>query len=1003
MKYLFFLFFFIFCEFYSCHFLKADVQITKELENLTELEYQAPDFKIYSFKIKNDNYNKIYCPELNTISNAGLPVMPFYSFLMEIEGSVKIEIDENNSSKNIDNINISPSPNIWIDDNNNYIKKYEKNYEIYNKNNMFPKTIVEIDKSGIFRGTSFKRIKLYPFQWNPVTKQLKYYKRIKFKLIFNKFIKKKQNIESYSFFEKIKNETILNYKTGINNLNKTIYKKDNNPKKTNKNINSQIINNSIKIFITENGLYKITYDDIKNTGIDPSKINPYSLKLINCNLTHSFNVFCDYNCFKQGDYIEFYARNYEDKFTSSNIYWLCFDYLTENMKNKKINQIQIIDGYPYSFCSQITNFWQSLHFEENSTIYSLLPSPTKIDIWFWERIFTNDNKNYTINIPSPSSINSNAYLKIGFTGRSLFTRNTVINFNNIQNISDDIWAGNVEYVQISEIKQNNIINGDNNIEIISKQINENIDSFYLNWIELDYMRDLKAVDDNLLFSISANDCVEIHINNFNNNNIRLFDITDLSNLKEIKNFKVNEISSKFSIYFQYNISEKNDFFVLCENKIKAPQKIKYVKFDNLKDTSKGADYIIIGPESFIPELNLLGNYRKKTFQRVEIVTIESIYNNFNSGLFSPNAIKDFLKFAYENWTRPAPSFVLLIGDANIDYKDLLKTGKKNIVPTHLSYDSQMGIVPDDNWFVCIEGEDSIPEMAVGRLSGNTNKDISDQVQKIINFETNQDIDLKQILLISDNPDNDTPLDFKYEEIQNELCNYIPDFFEISKIYLDKFSNNAELAKSEIISSINKGSLITNFVGHGGLTNWAGEFMFDSSDIQKLTNQNKLTFAISLNCLSGYFAHFSTYCLTEGFVKTSSKGAVAAFGPSGLSNTSDVKVLGKQIFSNLLKYDRLETGKIIYSAKINAYGSGMSDYAMQMFNLIGDPAVKIKFNPVFCDLDLNGKIELKDIMLALKLFVNVDDNKSIKNNVNNKIDMAFIIYLMHFFSFYNNNI
>jgi len=29
-------------------FFKADVQITKELENLTELEYQAPDFKIHS-------------------------------------------------------------------------------------------------------------------------------------------------------------------------------------------------------------------------------------------------------------------------------------------------------------------------------------------------------------------------------------------------------------------------------------------------------------------------------------------------------------------------------------------------------------------------------------------------------------------------------------------------------------------------------------------------------------------------------------------------------------------------------------------------------------------------------------------------------------------------------------------------------------------------------------------------------------------------------------------
>ena len=42
--------------------------------------------------------------------------------------------------------------------------------------------------------------------------------------------------------------------------------------------------------------------------------------------------------------------------------------------------------------------------------------------------------------------------------------------------------------------------------------------------------------------------------------------------------------------------------------------------------------------------------------------------------------EEFLAYAYHRWRRPSLRYVLLLGDASYDFKDLLGTGVKNHVP-----------------------------------------------------------------------------------------------------------------------------------------------------------------------------------------------------------------------------------------------------------------------------------------------------------------------------------
>ena len=100
-------------------------------------------------------------------------------------------------------------------------------------------------------------------------------------------------------------------------------------------------------------------------------------------------------------------------------------------------------------------------------------------------------------------------------------------------------------------------------------------------------------------------------------------------------------------------------------------------------------------------------------------------------------------------------------------------------------------------------------------------------------------------------------------------------FGSDKVYLSTF-DEVEDATEEIISNIEKGELITNYVGHGSVTNWSNKTLFKTSNISSLDNDGRLPFVITLNCLNGFFSQPSNYSLGEEFVMAKDKGAIACF-------------------------------------------------------------------------------------------------------------------------------
>ncbi len=85
----------------------------------------------------------------------------------------------------------------------------------------------------------------------------------------------------------------------------------------------------------------------------------------------------------------------------------------------------------------------------------------------------------------------------------------------------------------------------------------------------------------------------------------------------------------------------------------------------------------------------------------------------------------------------------------------------------------------------------------------------------------------------------------------------------------------------MLSAINSGALIVNYVGHGARHFWADEYLLHNDRAPMLSNTTKLPFFVPMTCLEGYFIWPGYPALAETFVRLPTTGAIASWSPTGL--------------------------------------------------------------------------------------------------------------------------
>jgi len=249
----------------------------------------------------------------------------------------------------------------------------------------------------------------------------------------------------------------------------------------------------------------------------------------------------------------------------------------------------------------------------------------------------------------------------------------------------------------------------------------------------------------------------------------------------------------------------------------------------LKDTRNRADYLAIGPRIFLDAATALLQRRRDEGLTVKAIPIEEVYSEFGFGESTPEAVKDFLSYAYHQWRQPSPRYVLLLGDATYDFKNNLQTGVVNRVPPRMVRTSYLWTASDPS-YAMVNGDDLLPDVAIGRLPAATVAEVHAMVDKILAYEMAEANVDALVVLVADDADEAG----EFEADADRLASGILTAKNPTKIYLSRLG--ADATRSAILRSFDEGASLVSYIGHGGIHLWADENFFNTGDIAALVPQ-----------------------------------------------------------------------------------------------------------------------------------------------------------------------
>ncbi|KPK40696.1 MAG: hypothetical protein AMJ78_06915, partial [Omnitrophica WOR_2 bacterium SM23_29] len=873
----------------------------------TVLELDTTTLKVTSRNVDGVIYHVITLPEYThgQTTDVGKPQIPTKGILLGALSKKPVTINILESEKETyPGYNIYPVPKAALteDPNDPAIKRLT--YEFYKDTNaysidaFYPGVLAEADYSNYLQDQQVIKVIFYPIQFNPVKGTLEFYKKIKLE--------------------------VLQEGADLTTTASTVTPKTAVP---------LTAENTYKIYINENGIYRLTESYLESQEISLSNVDPRKLSIYNQGAEIPIYAFGEEDgIFDESDYVEFYAQAMDTRYTGTNVYWLVLSD-EPGLRMAASGQVEDAATTPGSFLETYR--------KEDTTLYWM--EAVGEDRWFIDSIYGSQIYNLTLNLDGVANASDEATVKIGlessvYSGEA-FMHHLYARLNGYP-IADASWQGAEEYIINSKISQSYLNEGANTVTLEVGEDPTGYEEILVNWVEVSYLRNFTAKENALTFGNYTGGAYKYQISGFTNQDVEIYDITDPKGVQRITQFTVLPEGAAFAASFK-DIGSK-EYVVLTQDKAKLPSGLLRDEPSNLADKENKADYIIITHPDFYDTVLPFAEYRSANGLKVKVVKLDDIYDEFNYGIADVSALKDFLKYAYNNWTEPKPTYVLLVGDATYDYRDYSGYGFTNYVPTYLVQSLNFGETGSDNWFVCFDGDsDVIADMLIGRFPVKTTDELKSMIDKIIAYEAIRPDEAwtEKVLLVADNDEK------IFTDTSEKLASYLTESYTADKQYLGTTTNNPAALKQNIINSINEGRLFVNYAGHGGIGLWANERLFTWDDINSLYNQHTLPIFITLTCADGYFV-YPRYIesLGERLINYANGGAIATFVPSGISYPTTHAYLAQGFYGAYFKDNDAILGSMVARGKLSVYENESDVDAVnviQTFNLFGDPALRVR--------------------------------------------------------------
>lgn len=397
-----------------------------------------------------------------------------------------------------------------------------------------------------------------------------------------------------------------------------------------------------------------------------------------------------------------------------------------------------------------------------------------------------------------------------------------------------------------------------------------------------------------------------------------------------------------------------------------PTLIGTVKNQNLH-ALRNIDYVIICPEEFREQaIRLAKKHEEVDHITWAVVTDEEAYNEFSSGTPDVSAYRWLMKMLYDKADGNAieqPKNLLLMGNASFDNRKLLGNASgvsrllvfeaKNSTNETKAYatDDYCGFL-EDNAGVDSRGRfnevRAKMNIGVGRLPVRTLEQATQVVDKLCTYMDDrvQGKWKSQICFLADDGDHGLHVqtaDQGAERLRTKNPNFV-----VNKIYLDAYTQEVNasgerypLAKNQFDNMMNNGVLFMNYSGHGGYNNITNELFMTTKDIRNMSNTNQ-AFWFLATCS---FSHCDGAIPSAGeeAVLNPHGGAIGVLSACRTVYATQNKILNTNFCDTLYGHKdvfsyQMTLGEATYKAK-NTTGH---DENKMPYILLGDPALRLNY-------------------------------------------------------------
>lgn len=504
----------------------------------------------------------------------------------------------------------------------------------------------------------------------------------------------------------------------------------------------------------------------------------------------------------------------------------------------------------------------------------------------------------------------------------------------------------------------------------------------LDRIEVGYRRAFVTETDRLEFDWPDGDA-EFLVHGFGSSDIAVYEITrriDAGVVREPVRLLAGQVSGAGPFAVRFRVDDDpamadgsaRRFAVFSSAGASMPSGADFAAIPDpgLRDPAIQADLIVIAHSSLVPSsaLDDLLAWRAGQGWSSRVVTIEQLQDEFNDGLAGPDAIRRFLAWVLsaEGWAEPKPSAVVVLGDGSYDYKGGTASG--NFVPTQIMFkdEPEIGYYASDNLLAAVIGEDSDPDLMIGRISVRTPAEASAVLGKIRLYEASPAAGpwRAHAVAISDRGKGyDVFEAVEFERINDLSLSFMkrpPHTSRRLRYWTDFGGVQPNVFRNEIKKAVNgtdgvsDGASMVQFVGHGNFDLWSDDVVFcgvsgtgfcPNDDTQDLVNDRRLPWLQVQNCLSGGFHTTAVKSMGESWLKRAGGGAVAVFAPSFLGFRYLGEVAAESTWDSVFGPRKNRVLGIAALGAIHDLCAQGSIEGCQHYVLLGDPTTRLQIPEV----------------------------------------------------------